>query len=177
MNKHNHTTKQNKRHTGQNRQRSVENTLSFLLLVAIATMWLSTCKPAHALTNSISDQAMQASEQNNSLTNGEYEGYYKDLSKKLIAVKPYRYTMAFFVRKNWCDPQPIQYNSTKPLILSQDRTIRQNCLKSMVWATPLNKPLGEYAGRLLLVPRVNPNHPMINHSVVLTHKLIGGYHA
>lgn len=46
----------------------------------------------------------------------------------------------------------------------------------MVWLILQNKPLGEYVERLLLVPRVRPNHPILG-NFSLTQKLLGGNHA
>lgn len=46
----------------------------------------------------------------------------------------------------------------------------------MVWLILQNKPFGEYVERLLFVPRVRPNHPILG-NFPLTQKQKGGYHA
>lgn len=46
----------------------------------------------------------------------------------------------------------------------------------MVWLILQNKPFGEYVERLLIIPRVRPNHPILGY-FPLTQKLLGGYYA
>lgn len=81
------------------------------------------------------------------------------LSQNSKAVKPNRQTMAFFM------PNTGQF-------LPYTGFLR---LSFMVWLILQNKPVGEYVKRLLLRPRVRPNHPIV--VFPLTQNSKGGYHA
>lgn len=82
------------------------------------------------------------------------------LSQKVKAVKPNRQTMAFFMP---ITGQFLPYTGYLRLCF-------------MVWLILQNKPLGEYVERLLLLPRVRPNHPILA-VLSLTQNVKGGYHA
>lgn len=79
---------------------------------------------------------------------------------KIISGTPNRHILAFFM--------PITGQ-----ILPYTGFLR---LCFMVWLILQNKPLGEYVERLLIIPRVRPNHPILG-NFPLTQKLLGGYHA
>lgn len=81
------------------------------------------------------------------------------LSQKVKAVQPNRQSLAFLL------PKTRQF-------LPYTGFLR---LSFMVWLILQNKPIGEYAKRLLLLPRVRPNHPIV--VFPLTQKVKGGYHA
>lgn len=74
------------------------------------------------------------------------------LYQKHIAVKPYR--------QNWLFLRP---NTTKGTGVNpsypQSPILAFVCF--MVWLILQNKPIGEYAKRLLYVPRVRPHHPFL----------------
>lgn len=82
------------------------------------------------------------------------------LSQNSKAVKPNRQIMAFFM------PNTRQFLPYTGFL----------CLFFMVWLILQNKPFGEYVERLLLRPRVRPNHPILGY-FPLTQNSKGGYHA
>lgn len=83
--------------------------------------------------------------------------YHGVLSQKLKAVKPYRLNWLFC-----CLSIHVQAKSS-----SYIGVIR---LVFMVWLILQNKPIGKYAERFLLVPRVRPHHPILGY---LLNKLKG----
>lgn len=82
------------------------------------------------------------------------------LSQNSKAVKPNRQTVAFFMP---IIGQFLPYTGFLRLFF-------------MVWLILQNKPFGEYVERLLLRPRVRPNHPILG-NFPLTQNSKGGYHA
>ena len=105
----------------------------------------------------------------------------KDLSK-LSSDTPNRYPLAFFMPNYRLTSQVNDINSIAPL--THFTGLNRHKFMPVLAAVYVRKDiakykslLGEYAGRLLLRPRVISEHPMISHSVNLTHNLVGGYHA
>lgn len=75
-------------------------------------------------------------------------GYYEFLTQKQIAVTPNGLNWLFYCPKHRVIPPYNHFATTGNLPL-------------MVWLILQNKPIGEYAKRLLFVPRVRPYHPII----------------
>ena len=105
----------------------------------------------------------------------------KDLSK-LESGQPSRYSLAFFMPNYRLTSQVNDIDSIAPL--THFTGLNRHKFMPVLAAVYVRKDiakykslLGEYAGRLLLRPRVISEHPMISHSVNLTHNLVGGYHA
>lgn len=94
-----------------------------------------------------------------------------EISQKTNSGQPNRDFMAFFMPKN---RKPL----ANPTIshYSQGNTIISQVLSLVRYdgATLQNKPLGEYAGRLLFVPRVNPITSYLL-AIFSTQKQIGAY--
>ncbi len=113
----------------------------------------------------------------NYLTDTGKQGYYLILSQKLLAVKSYRYPMAFFMPKNCLTSHVKRCNSIKHIILSQGKTIisiASKLLTAYDGATLQNKKaLWRICKAVANSTESEPHHP-INNSVVLTQKLLGG---
>lgn len=121
----------------------------------------------------------------NNLLLGAGVGQNKDLSK-LVSGKPCRYPLAFFVPEFWLASQASQDKDTTHLthFTGLNRLIysrpQLEDVTNYGGVTLQNKPIGEYAGRFLTRPRVNPATLLRNFrsNVVLTQNLLGGhYHA
>ena len=101
----------------------------------------------------------------------------KDLSKNNSG-QASRYSLAFFVSKFWLASQATQDSSTTPLthITGLNRHTYAHSVTSYGGVTLQNKrkPI---CRAVTIVTESEPRHPMIFHSVVLTQKAIGGYHA
>ena len=113
----------------------------------------------------------------NSLQSVAGMGQNKDLSKNNSG-QASRYSLAFFVSKFWLASQATQDSSTTPLthITGLNRHIMPALAKSYGGVTLQNKrkPI---CRAVTIVTESEPRHPMTFHSVVLTQKAIGGYHA
>ncbi len=113
----------------------------------------------------------------NHLTNGNVGGYYKALSNKLVAVKPNRKPMAFFVPKDCLISQIKQYNSINHLTHLQGKTVISkisNLSVSYGGLTLQNKIAIRRICRAVATNTESKTHHLIINNVVLTHKLVGG---
>ncbi|MBS9778437.1 MAG: hypothetical protein KGV50_06700 [Gammaproteobacteria bacterium] len=116
----------------------------------------------------------------NHLTNGKVGGYYKALSNKVIAVKPNRYPLAFFMPKDCLTSQIKQYNSINHITPLQGKTlisIASKLLNIYEGATLQNKKaIRRICKAVAITTESEPPHPIFNNSVNLTHKVIGDNH-
>ena len=97
---------------------------------------------------------------------------------KLSSGKPYRYTLAFFVPENRITSQVTDTDSIKPLnpITGLNRHTYVHSVPSYGGVTLLNKKAERQIGRAVATKTESePRHPI--YGVVLTQKLVGGYHA
>lgn len=103
----------------------------------------------------------------------------RDLSK-LISDTPNRYPLAFFVSKFWLATQATQDSSTThhPKSTGVNRHKFMADLPAVyVRKTSQNSPYWVICGAVPDKTESDSEHPMTFHSVVLTQKLSGGYHA
>lgn len=102
----------------------------------------------------------------------------KDLSKN-VSGQASRYLLAFFMPKFCLFSQNSKMDSiSTPSPLHRAKTTFLKALMPISYGrvTLRNKPIGEYAGRLLTLPRVNPT-TIYKVVISLTQKMLGGYHA
>lgn len=103
-----------------------------------------------------------------------FVGYIKDLSKT-TSVTPQRHR-GFFVPV--FSASQADTTEAKQHLAGLYQSMVQSVHTSYGWVTLQNKPYGKYAGRYLVVPRVNPPTLLtLFNSVVSTQKQQGGNHA
>ena len=104
-----------------------------------------------------------------------------DLSKRKSGM-PCRYPLAFFVSKFAPMPHIGQIDSTHPTPFTG---VNHHFLDVSIFGripsydgvTLQNKPLWRICEAVAFTTESEPHHPMTFHSVVITQKLLGGYHA
>ena len=102
----------------------------------------------------------------------------KDLSKTQSG-QASRYSLAFFVRKFCLLSQSgmMKAQTHLPPFIGVNRHTYANSVTSYGGVTLQNKPVRQICRAVTIVTESEPRHPMTFHSVVLTQKAIGGYHA
>jgi hypothetical protein len=90
-----------------------------------------------------------------------------------------RYSLAFFVRKFCLLSQSgmMKAQTHLPPFIGVNRHTYANSVTSYGGVTLQNKPVRQICRAVTIVTESEPRHPMTFHSVVLTQKAIGGYHA
>ena len=101
----------------------------------------------------------------------------RDLSKT-ISGQASRYSLAFFVPKFWLASQASQDKDTThhPKSIGVNRHIMP-ALAAVYDGVTLQNKRKPICRAVTNSTESEPHHPMIFHSVVLTQKLLGGYHA
>ena len=102
----------------------------------------------------------------------------KDLSKT-ISGQASRYSLAFFVPKYRLTSQVTDIDSAThhPKLTGVNRHIMPALAAVYDGVTLQNSPFWVICRAVTNSTESEPHHPMIFHSVVLTQKLLGGYHA
>ena len=102
----------------------------------------------------------------------------KDLSKT-ISGQASRYSLAFFVPKFRLLSQ--SGDNKAQIHLPQFTGVNRHIMPALAavydGVTLQNSPFWVICRAVTIVTESEPHHPMIFHSVVLTQKLLGGYHA
>ena len=166
---------QNERQTQVTLADVINSILTFVLLAgALFIFVLFLPQKAHSYASLTNYPAKQVK---NNLPLVVSIGQNKDLSKNNSG-QASRYPLAFFVPDNRLTSQVSNYESTTHLtqITGLNRHINAHSVTNYGGVTLQNKrkPI---CRAVTIVTESEPRHPMIFHSVVLTQKAIGGYHA